>query len=152
MQDSERRQFLKDEYLHIQKTIVDLDARAISIKTWTVSSSLAAIIAAFVSKNEVVFLLSAFSSLLFYVSEVYWKINQQGFYGRSDRIEQCFSGKIKRLDPFQIDRHWVEFEQQKRRSHLWSVMRKQHVHIPHIPILILSVSLFVMVKTGWLVL
>ena len=79
MQDTERRQLLKDEYLHIQKTVVELDGRAITIKAWTVSFSLAALIGAFVAHKAAIFLVSAFSALLFFIIEGFGSTTNKRF-------------------------------------------------------------------------
>jgi hypothetical protein len=115
MQDTERRQLLKDEYLHIQKTVVELDGRAITIKAWTVSFSLAALIGGFVAHKAAIFLVSAFSALLFFIIEGFWKHNQQAFYSRSKLIERYFAGQFEHEEfaPFQIDFHWVQFDRSR---------------------------------------
>lgn len=152
MQDTERNQFLKDEYLHIQKTIVELDGRAITIKTWTVSFSLAALIGAFVTHKPSVFLVSAFSALMFFVIEGFWKHNQQAFYSRSRLLEQYFANPaiFENLEPFQIDRFWVEFDKGRHRRDYAKEMLRPHVYLPHAPIFALGVLLYILSWCGYL--
>jgi hypothetical protein len=150
LQDTERRQLLlKDEYLHIQKTVVELDGRAITIKAWTVSFSLAALIGAFVAHKAAILLVSAFSASLFFVIEGFWKHNQQAFYFRSELIERYFAGHLEQLEPFQIDRHWVQFDRDRRLRDYLKAMLRPHVYLPHAPIIALAVVLYVLARLGW---
>lgn len=152
MQDSERNQFLKDEYLHIQKTIVELDGRAITIKTWTVSFSLAALMGAFVTHRPEIFLVSSFSALMFFLIEGYWKHNQQAFYFRSNLLERYFADpeQFEKIEPFQIDRFWVEFDKARRRRDYAKELLRPHVYLPHAPIFALGVFLYALSWFGFL--
>lgn len=47
MEDATRNQFLRDEYLQIQKTIEDLDSKILNIKSWSAAFGSATIGAAF---------------------------------------------------------------------------------------------------------
>lgn len=43
MNDDQLRAALLAEYLHLQKAVEDMDARAVTIKAWSISFSLAAV-------------------------------------------------------------------------------------------------------------
>ncbi|MDM0029866.1 hypothetical protein [Variovorax saccharolyticus] len=146
--EKEKRSLLKDEYLHIQKTIVELDGRAITIKAWSVSFSLASAGAAFAVHRPPVLLLSAFSALMFWVIEARWKQFQYGFYGRSKAIELFFQGLAPGTIPMQIDHHWYSVARTSEQPRLLKVMRKSHVALPHVAIAAGAVLLFILARRG----
>jgi len=139
---------LKDEYLHIQKTIVEMDGRAVAIKIWSVSFGLASVVSAFVAKSHWVFLLSAGSICLFWLVEGFWKQFQYGFYGRSEAIERHFSGEKKLTAAFQIDAHWREYWTSRSRRSLSRVLLRPHVALPHVVILVFALTLFLAAHLG----
>lgn len=146
MDDKEKRTHLKDEYLHIQKMIVDLDGRALTIKAWSVSFSLASAGGAFAVHAPVVLLLSAVSAVIFWVIEARWKHFQYGFYGRSEVIERFFQGKAPETVPMQIDHHWNNIVRISAKPGLIRTMLKAHVALPHIVISLLTVLLYILTK------
>ena len=81
---------LQVEYYHLQKTIEDFDARAITIKAWSVSFGLASLVGAFASKSHLVFLLAATGAALFWLLEAFWKSFQLGYFLRVKQLEVTF--------------------------------------------------------------
>ncbi|HTD36269.1 MAG TPA: hypothetical protein VK669_02050 [Candidatus Limnocylindrales bacterium] len=150
LDESERRQLLKDEYLHLQKTFVDLDGRAITIKAWTASFSLAALTGAFAAHSSLVFLLSSFSAFVFCLIEVMWKQIQYAFYGRSTAIERFFAGLNPDIAPFQIDHYWVQSHKERDFWSYVQILLKPHVFLPHGPIAVVGIILFIMATLKWL--
>ena len=135
---------LQAEYLHIQKTIEDFDARALSIKAWCVTFGLAAIAGAFASHTSTVFLIAAVSAVLFWYLETSWKIFQLAYYARSEKIELHFRTKSERSKlpaPFQIgvawQKRWEKIEDKEIR---WVAMWP-HVALPHALVLVLGLTL-----------
>jgi uncharacterized membrane protein len=105
MQDK-RAELLKDEYLQLQKTIEDFDARTLTIKAWSVSFSLIALAGAFVSHAAVVLLVASVSSCLFWFIEGFWKRFQLAYYSRTGKIESYFAGEVEDIVPMQIGWSW----------------------------------------------
>ena len=63
-------ELLKDEYLHLQKTVEDFDQRTLTIKAWSVTTSMAGIAASFLHRDAaVISLLAALASLSFWMTE-----------------------------------------------------------------------------------
>lgn len=148
--ESEIQSYLKDEYLHIQKRIVEMDGRAVAIKTWSVSFGLACVVSAFVTKTHWVFLLSAGSICMFWLVEAFWKQFQFGFYGRSEAIERHFSGQAKLTAALQIDAYWREYWRGRSRGDLLKILIRPHVALPHAVILLFALVLFFAVQFGLL--
>ena len=134
MDESEKRQLLKDEYLHIQNVIEGFDGRAITIKSWSITFSFAALVGAFVSHSPAVFLLAGFSAVLFWLIEGYWKTFQYAYYDRSGKIEDYFAEKRKDIIPLQIGRDWFKRWQGGGSKRLWRIMFWSHVALPHVAI------------------
>jgi hypothetical protein len=61
---------LKEEYFHLQKTVEDFDQRTLSIKAWSVTTSMVGIAASFLhSDASVLSLLAALASLSFWMTD-----------------------------------------------------------------------------------
>ena len=80
MNDDQLRSALQAEYLHLQKAVEDMDGRAVTIKAWSISFSLAAVGGAFASKASNVLLLACASAVLFWWLEARWKTFQDAYY------------------------------------------------------------------------
>jgi hypothetical protein len=97
---------LQAECLHFQKVIEDFDARLITIKTWSVTFGLIALVGAFVSHVPFALLLASAAGMLFWTLEVQWKFFQLGYYACSSAIEAHFRGAASLPFPFQIGDTW----------------------------------------------
>src|SRR3954447_104242 len=106
MTDEQRNDLLKDEYLQLERSILEFDGRALTIKAWSVTFSLVAVVGAFASHAPAVLLIAAFGSCMFWTIECMWKTFQYAFYERINEIEDYFAGKGKPPDPLQIGRAW----------------------------------------------
>src|SRR5690242_6774654 len=85
-------ELLKDEYLHLQKTVDDFDQRTLTIKAWSVTTSMVGIAASFLHRDAAVLsLLAALASLSFWMTEALWKEFQQCYYTRIHDLEYVFS-------------------------------------------------------------
>ena len=84
--DEQLRAELQAEYLQLQKVIEEFDARAITIKAWSVSFSLVVIRGAFASRSAAVFTVAGIRSMLFWLIEANWKTFQYAYYDRSGDI------------------------------------------------------------------
>jgi hypothetical protein len=78
--DPQTTQLFRDEYFYLQKMIEDFDGRLLTLKSWSVTFSLAAIGVGFSLKAPTVFLVSAVSSILFWILEVLWKGFQHAYH------------------------------------------------------------------------
>ena len=65
MNKAETNSLLKDEYFQIERVILDFDQRAITIKAWSVTASMAGISASFLSDSYMLLLLASLSSIVF---------------------------------------------------------------------------------------
>lgn len=139
---------LQAEYLHIQKTIEDFDARALTIKAWSVTFGLASIAGAFASHGSVVFLISSLGAALFWYLETTWKVFQLAYYARSERIEKHFRTKKKLTAPFQIGASWQRRWKGMTTVEVRWVSLWPHVALPHALVLVLGIVLFVFSSLG----
>ncbi|GAB2510917.1 hypothetical protein GCM10027084_27590 [Pseudoxanthomonas sangjuensis] len=148
MKDDQLDAALQAEYFYVQKVIEDFDSRALTIKAWSVTFSLAAIASALASHAHVVFLVAFISALLFWLLEAIWKSFQAGYYKRAEAIERHFAGTQALSAPFQIGttwfRHWgAGGHQGWTRFLLWP-----HVALPHAVVAFIGGLLFLLSLAG----
>jgi len=79
-------QALQAEYLHLQKTIEDFDGRALTIKAWSISFSMASIAGALAGGSHAILLVAGASAILFWLLEAGWKAFQYVYYRRAHAI------------------------------------------------------------------
>lgn len=132
MQNAKLDDLLAQEYLHLQSVIEDFDAKALTIKAWSVTFSLAAIGAAYSVKTPALLTVASFSALLFWLLEGYWKTFQYAHYQRSGEIEKHFCGKAALSAPMQIGTSWYEKWKAGGNKRLVRVMFWPHVALPHL--------------------
>ena len=132
MDDTEKRSLLKDEYLHVQSVIHDFDGRALTIKGWSVTFSLVALVGTFVSHTAVALLVSSFSACLFWLIEGMWKTFQYAHYDRAGKIERYFAGEVKELFPLQIGASWFKTWKKGGNRRLLRIMARRNVCLPHV--------------------
>ena len=105
--DDQINDWLAQEYLLLQKTVEDFDARALTIKAWSVTFSAAGLGLAYQQHNPILLLIAALSAIVFWIVEAVWKLHQRAFYTRIREIEAHFAlvghGAFA---PFQILRSW----------------------------------------------
>ncbi|MCE1247363.1 MAG: hypothetical protein LWY06_12020 [Firmicutes bacterium] len=143
MGKEDNRKLLESEYLHLQKVIEEFDGRALTIKAWSVSFSLAAITGAFVSKAKPVFLIASLSSVVFWLIEALWKSFQQAYFLRINEIEKYFENEVLGPPvPFQISKSWKQSWTKDLLQKLIRYMFWLHVCLPHIVICILGIILY----------
>lgn len=96
--------YLAQEYLHLQNIIEGFDARALTIKAWSVTFSAAGLGLAYQQHNPVLLLVAAGSALVFWMVEAIWKLDQRAFFPRIRRIEAWFAEHAPEpmAAPFQI--------------------------------------------------
>lgn len=148
MSDEQFRAALQAEYLHLQKVIEDFDGRALTIKAWSITFSLVALVGAFASHAAAVFLVSSISALLFWFIEGSWKTFQYAYYERSGDIEEYFRGKKKIEAPFQIGTSWFRGWQSGGADRLKKIFFWPHIALPHVIVAFLGLLLFLLATTG----
>src|SRR5215469_13942279 len=134
MEDATRNQFLRDEYLQIQKTIEDLDSKILNIKSWSAAFGSATIGAAFATHNVWVLIASILGGLCFWILETNWKTFQIAYYKRNGELEKFFAEETPDLKPFQIAATWFPEWQSYCGRLYYSVAWWRHVCLPHLVI------------------
>ena len=86
-------EFLRAEYFQLQQTVEKFDEKALTIKAWSVTFSMAGFATAFIEGVPALLLLSSFASLLFWLIEGHWKVFQQAYYPRILEIEALMAGQ-----------------------------------------------------------
>jgi hypothetical protein len=130
-------QFLREEYFQLQKTVEDFDQRALTIKAWSVTLSMAGIGAAFIQKTPSLVVLAGMSSVLFWIVEALWKTSQQAYYHRIHSIEAHMRGeKIAQFSSPAIASSWsVGYRHQS----IFRIMSWPHVAMPHVVVALFGV-------------
>ena len=147
--------YLKDEYLFLQKAVEDFDARALTIKAWSVTFSAAAIGLAYKDDERLLLLVAAGSAIVFWIVEAVWKYHQRAYYPRLFQIEQWFRDKHPDGPPFQITSEWrsefaggradwVDLSKSRWKAHLVPLFLG--IMLPHVVVAMAGVGLFVW---GW---
>lgn len=150
MEDEKLKAALQAEYLHLQRVIEDFDSRALTIKAWSISFSLAAITGAFISHSSISFLISSFSALLFWYIEGNWKSFQCAYYPRCEAIEGYFRGEKKLQFAFQIKKSWYKHWKAGGHKQLYRILCWPHVALPHVAIAVTSFFLYLLTLIGLL--
>ncbi|HQR21093.1 MAG TPA: hypothetical protein PLE54_00825 [Burkholderiaceae bacterium] len=151
MDDASRVAALQAEYLHLQKTIEDFDGKALTIKAWSVTFSLAVLVGAFTSHSKLVVLVAAIASALFWFLEAMWKSFQLGYYKRVEEIESHFRGDRSAIAPNQICDAWMVRWRRTTWREVLSMAFWPHIALPHAAVLIGGVALFLAAQTGAIV-
>ena len=138
--------FLKEEYFHLQGAVEDSDARALSIKQWSVTTSMAGIVAGMIEGEPLVFLLAAAASCVFWVIEALWKSFQYANYYRLRRIEDFLNGvEVKDFRYPYITHSWTHAW---RKASIFKIMRWPHVFLPHLLVMIIGGGMWVYFRFG----
>jgi hypothetical protein len=134
--------FLKQEYFNLQSTVETFDERALTVKSWSVTVSMIGIGAAFTEKLPFLFLLSAASSLLFWIIETIWKTFQQAFYYRLLKIEQFLNGE--KLEDFKFPYITSSWGKGWRSVPFFKVFFWPHVFLPHLIVFVAGILLWLL--------
>jgi len=141
---------LKEEYFHLQRVIEDFDSKTITIKTWSVTGSLVVIGAGFSAKGSAeLFIVAAVASLLFWVIESNWKSFQLSYYARIKAIENYFADPTTApIHPLQIYKAWGLSWKNYHKGKLLAVMLWPNIFLPHLPIFIGGIVLYLLARFG----
>lgn len=142
--DPEIVALLKEEYFHLQKTVEDFDQRTLTIKAWSVTTSMAGIAASFLhSDASALNLLAALASLSFWMTEALWKEFQQCYYPRIRALERAFATRNATERPFRINQTWSQTYHSYRLKRYIQVSLWPHVMFPHVFIVIAGIGIWV---------
>lgn len=131
MDAAQRLATLQAEYFHLQKTVEDFDGKALTIKAWSITFSMAVLVGAFTSHASPVLLIASAASLLFWILETVWKSFQLGFYHRIEAIELHFRSPTNELPLLQINEAWMERWGNTPWSEVWRMAWWPHIALPH---------------------
>ena len=124
--------FLRQEYFRLQETLEKFDEKALTIKAWSVTLSMAGIGAAFLKNAPALLLLSGLASLLFWLIEALWKVFQQAFYTRVHEIESLMKGEeVENPESPFIAGSWSLAYSAQGTRYFWAVLFWPHVLLPH---------------------
>ncbi len=142
METKETIDLLKAEYLHLQSTIEGSDAKALTIKAWSITFSFAAFGVAFANDSKIIFAIAACGSAVFWLLEATWKMFQIAHYERIYEIERYFRSEVNQIEPLQITASWKKEFKKAGFYKLFKVMCWPHVFLPHLIVVIIGASLF----------
>jgi uncharacterized membrane protein len=152
MMVSDEFALLQEEYFHLHRTVEDFDQRALTIKSWSVTTSMAGIAAGFL-QNEiaVLCLLAALASLLFWLIEALWKVFQQCYYTRIRAIERVTRDPQSTERPLQILTSWFKTWESYNSRKILGVMFLPQVALPHVIIVAggLGICIWQISLHGW---
>lgn len=123
---------LKEEYFQLQKIVEEFDARAITIKAWSVTLSAAGLVTGIKEQSPEICLIAALSALVFWFIETLWKLHQQCYYPRISEIEDFFrkpDGAL--IPPLQIKSVWMK-SYRRNKGEAIRVFFWPHVFMPHL--------------------
>lgn len=149
MEDATLNQFLRDEYLQLQKTIEDFDSKILNIKSWSAAFGSATIGASFATHNVWILIASILGGVCFWILETNWKTFQMAYYERNKKLERFFAGEITDLNPFQIAETWFPVWQSYRGRLYYTVAWWRHVCLPHMVIVGFAVLVLGTVLVIW---
>jgi len=140
----EKTDLLAKEYVLLQNIIDGFDARMLTIKTWSVTTSLAGIGAAFSYHVTALLFISTASTILFWQLEARWKTFQLAHYARIMEIEDYFAGRTSEIVSLQMSTSWgVSWKSNLSSTHSRSA-QMIHVAAPHVFIGLVGVILILL--------
>lgn len=152
MPDAELRSLLKEEYLRIQAFTESFDKLAMTVKAWSVTFSLAALVGASTSHRSIVVLIAAVSSLGFWMTETYVRVYQYSYYDRLSKIEEYFRNPKKSIHPLQTGSSWSAKFAKIGAEKLLRISFWPEVFLPHIIPFLLAIVLYILSISGKLAL
>ena len=161
MSDDKTADYLAQEYLFLQKTIEEFDARALTIKAWSVTFSAAGLGLAYQQHNKVLLLVAAGSALAFWIVDAVWKYHQRAFYPRCFMIERWFAAHSQEpaAAPFQVNTYWqsefgrglLDRIQTREATSVWKAYAIPFfvgVMMPHVVVFVAGVALYLLFPPG----
>jgi hypothetical protein len=156
MSEKSKAELLEAEYFKLQDFVEIFDERALQIKGWSVTVSLAALVTAFASADravianrDIILSLALLSAIAFWYIEFTWKCFQWSFLHRITEIEAYMRDPSKPIDPLQIRTSWrAHYKTERSQSLLRGKFLAPSVSLPHAGIIIVATFLIVN-PFGW---
>jgi len=134
---------ISEEYFHLHQTVEKFDEKALTVKAWSITASLAMVSASFYEGIPILCVIAAVASALFWVIELNWKSFQQAYYARIKEIEEYMKEPTENFRAFQISASWYASWRVKRNfKEFTKVMFWPHVCLPHLPIVVGGIVIY----------
>ncbi|TAN60841.1 MAG: hypothetical protein EPN20_13225 [Magnetospirillum sp.] len=136
--DTERKELsenLRHEYIFLQTAYENSDTKVITIKSWGTLLISGAIAVGFKERSCLIFVATAFASIMLWYLEARWKTFQYSFIARINRIERWFrQEQPDDIKPFQIFNAWMkEYDgYYKSPGAIWKMASTPFVFTPYI--------------------
>ena len=141
MEANERRELLKSQYLYLNKAAISYDSQFLKMKSWSVTTGVTAIGAAYSLGKPNLLLLGVLAGLLFWVTEGWWKGFQRAYYPSIAKLEADFAKDAPVYTPFQIWKEWSAARECHKWRKLPGYLIVPEVWSPHGFIVITSIAL-----------
>jgi hypothetical protein len=141
MNEDQKDEFLKDEYLLLQGFYEDFDHRALTIKGWSVTVAVAGLAVGFEKSSPAIWALAGIAAAMFWIIDGKWRMSQYANHKRIKEIEAHFRNKSgSGIVPLQaFERWWSGYEEQSLHKVLWYPV----VMLPHALAVFLSFGLLI---------
>ncbi len=140
-------ELLWDEYQLIYSVYESFDQQLLTLKGWSVSIGIAALIAAYTkpvsSYGRTGILIAAFSAIPFWLTETFWKLFQRTYLDRLLQIEECFKNNIVDCEHAQIVTAWQDSFSSSKWPYWFEGAFDLHVLFPHFALLTAGIFLAV---------
>lgn len=137
-------ELLREEYFHLQKNVEDFDQRTLTIKAWSVTTSMAGIAASFLHSDAAVLsLFAALASLSFWLTEALWKEFQQCYYTRIRDLEESSANSDPTERPFRIHKTWSQTYHSYNLRRYLQILLWPHVMFPHVFIVVVGIGTWI---------
>ena len=142
LNQQQRSDYLRDEYLMLQSQYEDYDNRSLTIKGWVTGGALVASgLTVSVEHSWIVPLFIGVVVISIWYLEACWKLFQYALRGRIKEIEAYFRGDADNLVPMQSYSVWFKSYSVGSRSQRLLTAGFQHfVCLPYLPIIIMCAA------------
>lgn len=139
------REWLQQEYFHLQKIVEEFDARAIAIKVCGVITILVLLAVAVGTGIRALYLVTALGGILFWIVEAIWKSFQISDHNRLRQIEDFLDGVAFPDSSVQNIAHgWARG---KHGVTIWRILTWPHVFMPHLAMAVIAGALYMVPHT-----
>lgn len=167
LNQQERRELLKDEYLFLQNQYEDIDRRTITIKGWIGTGAVTALAISLNSSQRIslfIPIIVIVVAAVFWYLEAYWRLFQYAFQDRIRVIEAYFRDDPNILiksapQPLQIYDFWFRsyredkpiyesekaFRPQTFNKRLWRAASHRYVYVLYVTIIGLSIASLIVI-------
>jgi len=147
MEQPEKTQLLKEEWLQIQTHVENFDRIFVEVKKWSVTVSLAIVVGAFASEKMWPILIGGISALGFWLVETWMRAYQQSYWPRNAAIERYFTGKGQQIAPLQMGAEWSKaFEKNCKWRSILKISLYPETSLPHMFIALIAAAFFALLK------